>query len=84
MACFSSEEALESAAAATLLRSPETKERLKIYLFQDLRGEGGGGEFWEDHIVFRRNGGEVNNNLSLRKLPELNVWQMKNPLISKS
>lgn len=42
MACFSSEEALESAAAATLLRSPETKERLKIYLFQDLQGEGGG------------------------------------------
>lgn len=43
MACFSSEEALESAAAATLLRSPETKERLKIYLFQDLQGKGGGG-----------------------------------------
>ena len=42
MACFSSEEALESAAAATLLRSPETKERLKIYLFQDLQGKGGG------------------------------------------
>ena len=42
MACFSSEEALESAAAATLLRSPKTKERLKIYLFQDLQGEGGG------------------------------------------
>lgn len=42
MACFSSEEALESAAAATLLRSPETKERLKIYLFQDLQGERGG------------------------------------------
>lgn len=42
MACFSSEKALESAAAATLLRSPETKERLKIYLFQDLQGEGGG------------------------------------------
>lgn len=42
MPCFSSEEALEPAAAATLLRSPETKERLKIYLFQDLRGEGGG------------------------------------------
>ena len=47
MPCFSSEEALESAAAATLLRSPETKERLKIYLFQDLRGEGGGGESFE-------------------------------------
>lgn len=45
MACFSSEEALESAAAATLLRSPETKERLKIYLFQDLQGEGGGESF---------------------------------------
>ena len=42
MACFSSKEALESAAAATLLRSPETKERLKIYLFQDLQGKGGG------------------------------------------
>lgn len=48
MACFSSEEALdmlESAAAATLLRSPETKERLKIYLFQDLQGEGRGESF---------------------------------------
>lgn len=45
MACFSSEEALESAAAATLFCSPETKERLKIYLFQDLQGKGGGESF---------------------------------------
>lgn len=42
MACFSSEEALESAAAATLLRSPETKREIKnLFISGSTGGEGG-------------------------------------------